>query len=248
MRPVALSVFLIVLAPLGAYAAPPDGGPPATQGAPAAPEATAPETAPAPDAGTPEAARLRVEVGHQRVLSVPGLTRAAVGDPAIADVTPTGAGELLVTGLKIGETSLTLWFGARHELRLLEVTAEGRLQEVRDMMAVLGLDALTAKQVGGKVVVQGTVSDVETASRLEQLKKAVPDLVLLTRTDPEVFEEIAGRITDALHEAGLPNAEARAVRGTIFLEGTVADEAEKAKAEKVARAIYEDVVTELSGE
>ncbi|MGC4122691.1 MAG: pilus assembly protein N-terminal domain-containing protein [Myxococcales bacterium] len=64
-------------------------------------------------AAEPSEAPVRVSPGMQEVLKVPGLTKAALGDPAIADVTVTGPGELLVLGKKQGKTSLMLWTKAK---------------------------------------------------------------------------------------------------------------------------------------
>jgi pilus assembly protein CpaC len=37
-------------------------------------------------------------VGTQKVMSVPGIARIAIGDPAIADVKPIGGSQVLIVG------------------------------------------------------------------------------------------------------------------------------------------------------
>jgi Flp pilus assembly secretin CpaC len=50
-------------------------------------------------------------VNDQRILSVPGITQVAVGDDKVADIKTLGHGELLVTGLAPGHTSLRVMVG-----------------------------------------------------------------------------------------------------------------------------------------
>jgi Flp pilus assembly secretin CpaC len=52
---------------------------------------------------------LRVKQGETKVLSVPNVTRVAVGDPAIADIEVGGAGSLRVKARGVGETTLLVW-------------------------------------------------------------------------------------------------------------------------------------------
>jgi Flp pilus assembly secretin CpaC/predicted Ser/Thr protein kinase len=64
--------------------------------------------APAPEA--PEV--LRLFRGDQKVLTIPGIQRVAVGDSAIADVKTLGDGQLLVVGAGVGRTTLMAWTSA----------------------------------------------------------------------------------------------------------------------------------------
>lgn len=52
---------------------------------------------------------LALEVGTQQVLSFRGLTRVAVGDPAVLEVKVVDGRQLLLTGTKPGRTSVTVW-------------------------------------------------------------------------------------------------------------------------------------------
>jgi Flp pilus assembly secretin CpaC len=48
-----------------------------------------------------------------RVLELKGVTRLAIGDPSIADVTTVGNGEVLLTARSSGVTTLLVWRGER---------------------------------------------------------------------------------------------------------------------------------------
>jgi pilus assembly protein CpaC len=52
---------------------------------------------------------LTVKAGNSKPLSVPGVTRVALGDPDIADVKLTGDDVLRIDGRKAGETNLLVW-------------------------------------------------------------------------------------------------------------------------------------------
>jgi Flp pilus assembly secretin CpaC len=90
-----------------------------------------PEKAPTPNpAVAPEAEEpLVLRVGTQRVLTVKGLERAAIGDPAVADVQPGGDGALRVGALGVGRTTLLAWLadGTRKRWEVSVVGAETRL-------------------------------------------------------------------------------------------------------------------------
>ncbi len=124
---VAAAVVLISLAGGWAWLRPE-----ASRGAGAA--AAVPAKHPAPGTGAldrgphPEAAtsplplRFEVGLGELRLLSAPGATRVAVGDPLVADVEVSGPGELLIRGAAPGETTLLVWTGdlrATYPLRVV---------------------------------------------------------------------------------------------------------------------------------
>ena len=79
---------------------------------------------PAATAEQPSSARIRVEIGHQKVLHVgAGLTRIAVGDPAIADATALhhgaeGGGDVVIVGKSGGSTDLLIWDAAHSSVPL----------------------------------------------------------------------------------------------------------------------------------
>lgn len=67
--------------------------------------------APAQAAEPPADETLTLKRGAKQVLTVPGLTRVALGDPSIADVKTTGADGVEVSALAAGKTTLILWSG-----------------------------------------------------------------------------------------------------------------------------------------
>ncbi|HEX8706098.1 MAG TPA: pilus assembly protein N-terminal domain-containing protein [Myxococcaceae bacterium] len=70
--------------------------------------AQAPAAAPAANAEEV----LTLQAGTLKTLTVPGITRIALGDPDIADVELTGGDALRIDGRKAGETKLLIWTGS----------------------------------------------------------------------------------------------------------------------------------------
>lgn len=68
-----------------------------------------PETKPDPVIAPPRTTELPMFQGEQKVLTFPGLSRIAVGDPKIADVKATADGELLISAVSEGRTTMMIW-------------------------------------------------------------------------------------------------------------------------------------------
>lgn len=178
--------------------------------------------------------------GEQSVLRVPGITRIAVGDPNVADVTPTSKGELLVLGKKLGRTTLTLWRARGLETRQL-VVDDGHASELGVKLKQLVSPSLRVERFAGYTVVDGTLDSVEEWSRLSALVGGDPNVKVLARLNPRVLPVVAQRITAEFHKAGLAQARAECVGQTVFLEGSVADEVELKRALLIANALYAQV-------
>lgn len=178
--------------------------------------------------------------GEQSVLRVPGITRIAVGDPNVADVTPTSKGELLVLGKKLGRTTLTLWSARGLETRQL-VVDDGHASELGLKLKQLVSPSLRVERFAGYTVVDGTLDSVEEWSRLSALVGGDPNVKVLARLNPRVLPVVAQRITAEFHKAGLAQARAECVGQTVFLEGSVADEVELKRALLIANALYAQV-------
>ncbi len=74
----------------------------------------------------PVAQTLRLEVGLERVLTLSGIERVAVGDPKICDVKTVGGHQLLVVGASVGRTTLLVWPGDGRRLAWEVVVAARR--------------------------------------------------------------------------------------------------------------------------
>ena len=81
---------------------------------------TAPAAIAQSKAGVQES-EIHLHKGRQKVLPIAGLERAAVGSDAIAEVHRMSEGQLLVTGLSPGTTTLLTWSKSGMRQRFLLV-------------------------------------------------------------------------------------------------------------------------------
>jgi pilus assembly protein CpaC len=180
---------------------------------------------------------LRLAPGTQEVLRVPSVTRVAVAEPSIADVTPTGRGELLVVGKAMGRTTLTLWTASGVQTRQV-VVDDGHANELTRRIHELVSPTLKVETFNGAIVIDGTLDSIEEYHRLKTLVDGEASVKLLVRLNPRVLPMVAEQMNAAFKKQGLAAAHANCVGQTIFLDGSVADERELQKALLIANAYY----------
>lgn len=121
-------------------------------------------------------------LGMQEMLEIGrGVTRVAVGNPQVADVSLVGGRQLRILGLGAGETDIHIWRGQARSRMVVSVG-----QGLEGARAAAAKDpALAGVQVGseaGRVVLRGTVPSLEAHQRLVSLARPERgELVDLTR-------------------------------------------------------------------
>jgi pilus assembly protein CpaC len=184
---------------------------------------------------------IRLAPGAQEVVKVHNLTKVGVGDPNIADVTPTARGELLVTARARGRTTLTMWTSKGLETRVV-VVDDGKTTELGKLVKSMVNPSLRVEEFGGQTVIDGLLDSPGELQRLRSLTANEPNVTILARLDPRVIPAVAQNINAALQRAGLKNAYASVVGSTLMLEGSVADEREMKKAQLIADSYAGDLL------
>lgn len=187
---------------------------------------------------------IRLSPGTQEVLRVSSVSRVGVGDPNVADVTPTSRGELLVTARGRGRTTLTLWTAKGIETRQV-VVDDGRSSELGKLVKSMVNPSLKVEEYSGITVIDGLLDSPAELRRLRELVGNDGNVKVLARLDPRVLPAVAQNITAALRKQGLPNATVALYGQTLVLEGSVADERERHKAQLIAESYAADVLTRL---
>jgi Flp pilus assembly secretin CpaC len=167
------------------------------------------------------------------VIKVQNLTRVGVGDPGIVDVTPTSKGELVLTARGRGRTTLTLWTARGLETRQV-IVDDGRSSELGRLVKTMVNPSLRVEEFSGQVVIDGLLDSPSELKRLRTLVGDDANVKILARLDPRVLPAVAQNITAALHREGLKDAQAACIGQTLVLEGSVADEREREKAQMIA--------------
>ncbi len=182
--------------------------------------------------------------GTQTVLDFPSIRRVAVANPTVADVKVVGKTQLLIVGNQRGTTALTVWTDSGQQQRTI-VVAPPRVEELARELKALGFTSLDVRAIGENVVVDG---QVDSFGDLQTIRRAVDGLSyvkLLVRLDAKAVQAAltvtAEQINTALKRNGITSATAVVVGQRILLEGSVSDEAERHKAQRIADSYYEEL-------
>jgi Flp pilus assembly secretin CpaC len=194
-------------------------------------------------------ATVQLSPGEQKVLDFPSIRRIAVASPEVADVKVIGKKQLLVIAQRRGRTSLTVWTDKQQVLRTIVVDqprAEDLSRELRD----LGFTDLDIRTVGDNIVVDGRVDSLNDLKRLRSVVAGRSDVKLLVRADARVIQaalaNVAEQINTAFKRNGIVSARAVVVGQRILLEGSVTDDVEREKAQRIADSFYDELKGSLS--
>ncbi|HYH99408.1 pilus assembly protein N-terminal domain-containing protein [Hyalangium sp.] len=184
--------------------------------------------------------QVRLAPGQQRVLDFPSIRRVAVAAPDVADVQVVGKTQLLIIAQRTGRTALTVWTD-KGQLQRSIVVEPPRAEELAEGLEKMGFSGLEVRTIGDKLVVDGYVESLADMAKLRRFV-AGSSVTLLVRVDAQVIQAAltttAEQINTALKRNGLGAAKAVVVGQRILLEGSVSDEAERDKAQRIADSFY----------
>jgi len=196
-----------------------------------------------PAALAQEGTQLSLGVGTQKVVSVPGITRIAVGDPAIADVKTIGNNQILVIGAGEGKTTLLVWKSSGQRVSfLVSVRKQDPSDVINEIKKLLGeIEGVSVRMVGDRIYLDGQAYTTQDAERIEEVVNLYPNVKSFVKVAPNAKKLVAQNLNNAFQKAGLKNVQANVVGATIFLEGSVESQQDMQKAELITKAIGEKV-------
>ncbi len=114
---------------------------------------------------------VQVSLNESKYMEAPGITRMAVGNPAIADVQLLSSGDYLLVGKKAGSTSLIVWSNkGRLEYNVyVSGDDQGMASAIK---SAIGYPGVSVQMMNGKVLLRGTVENQyehDTAVKMAQL-------------------------------------------------------------------------------
>jgi pilus assembly protein CpaC len=201
----------------------------------------------ASDAGVELNAGADVEVialrpGGQKILNFPGVTHVAIGDPKVADVKTLGASQFLLVGLSVGDSGLMLFREGRapasYTIRVRNSEGCGIL-EIHELLPRNRKSSV--RMVGDRIFIDGEVGSLEELKGLLVLFELYPQVKNLAHLDPKLVQAAADSINDAFVRAGLKDVRAVLSGDDIVLEGAIADDLERRKAQAMADSIFEPI-------
>jgi pilus assembly protein CpaC len=132
------------------------------------------------DAGVPFTARVIDTSADSRSISIPlnrsvivettvEVSRTSIVNSNIVDVQPVSAKELLITGKSYGQTHVVLW-GPKDKQYVLDVVVDLDVESLNEALRSIDPQStVEAKPVLGNIILNGTVSSAERASRMVEV-------------------------------------------------------------------------------
>jgi pilus assembly protein CpaC len=196
----------------------------------------------APSFSQPEGGVITLGVGQQKVLQLGNVARVAIGEPEVADVRQVGGGgELLITGVGEGRTSLLVWRHNDVRLSYLVVVRKQDLKElVSEVRALLGdREGIHVRVVGDRVFLDGETVTADDYDRVQQVTQLYPSIKSFVRPSGNARKLAVEAINRALQKSGLRGVSASLVGAGLVLEGSVESKEDLKKVDLVTRAAGE---------
>ena len=190
-----------------------------------------------------EGGNIALGVGTQKVITVPGIQRVAVGDAAVADVKTIGNNQLLIIGASEGKTTLLIWKSSGQRVSyLVSVRRQDPNEIISEIKKLLGeIEGVNVRMVGDRIYLDGQAYTQSDADRIDQVVGLYPNVKSFVKIAPNAKKLVAQNLNAAFQKAGLKNVQATVVGSTIFLEGSVESQQDLQKAELITKAIGEKV-------
>ncbi|MBL9037701.1 MAG: pilus assembly protein N-terminal domain-containing protein [Archangium sp.] len=190
-----------------------------------------------------EGGTISLGVGTQKVITVPGIQRVAVGDAAVADVKTIGNNQLLIIGSAEGKTTLLLWKTSGQRVSyLVSVRRQDPNEIIGEIKKLLGeIEGVSVRMVGDRIYLDGQAYTQADSDRIDQVVSLYPNVKSFVKIAPNAKKLVAQNLNAAFQKSGLKNVTASVVGATIFLEGSVESQQDLQKADLITKAIGEKV-------
>lgn len=128
-----------------------------------------------------------LKVGDTVIMEGQGISRIAIGDPAIADVAALSSREILLNAKTAGKTTLYIWdTSGRHVFNVVVNLPEpDRSKICAKVTEQINDPRIKVRWVGDSLILDGTVSNGLDATRAESIAKAVIEQSALPEAQPE---------------------------------------------------------------
>lgn len=181
-----------------------------------------------------------VSPGKQQTISIPRVMRSTVSNDNIAAAeTLSSEGQVIVTGLSIGKTEMTIWIdNGKKDFYIINVV-ERETHVDKDLTQLLGgIEGIQVKNTASGVVVDGQLYRSEDLELVQKVLKQYPRVQNYTKVNVGALEFFQTAMLQKLQEQGFDQIEISKAGDTLYLEGFVNSPLEKTRAEKIAKTVY----------
>jgi Flp pilus assembly secretin CpaC len=126
----------------------------------------------------PSTIQKELRVGDSQIIECKDVTRAAVGDPLIADVAALSSREILVNSKSPGKTVVFIWDATgRKVYKITVLPVELDMAKLCGQISEeIGDPRITVRGVGSTIILEGAVSREAESSRAEAVAQAVVEM------------------------------------------------------------------------
>lgn len=157
--------------------------------------------------------------------------------------------EVNLTGLKAGETTLTLR-DAAGDIRaryLVKVTASDQSKVVVQLKELLGdVEGLEIGIKGDAVYVGGQIVVPSDIGRVVVILDKYPDVLRLVELSPQTQLIIARKMQEEIQKNNFKDVTVRVVNGSFWIEGVVGSEEDSRRIEQIVNAYLPDQIQNLA--
>jgi len=181
-----------------------------------------------------------VTPGKQQTLSISKVIRSHVSNDQIAaSETLTSEGQVIVTGLSMGRTEMTVWLeNGKKDFYIIHVV-ERENHTDKDLNQLLGgVEGIQVRNTASGVVVDGQLYRSEDLELVQKVLKQYPRVQNYTKVNAGALEFFQSAMLEKLKEQGFDQIQISNAGDTLYLEGFVNTALEKSRAEKIAKTIY----------
>lgn len=155
-----------------------------------------------------------MDINQSSCLNTGGeITRVAIANPEIADITMISKTEMLVVAKKMGTTTLYIWTNDGMRQEYIINIRDHDTQTSAAVAKMIGYPGIEVEKIGNKVLLKGTVKNQLEKSRAEKIAEMYGEKVvnLLEMTNPEQIQieaKILEISTDKVKKLGIQYANA----------------------------------------
>ena len=185
--------------------------------------------------------------GGSEIIKGKGITRAAVSDPAIADIVPVSTTEVLVNAKKDGTATIRVWDNNGMTTYTLTVTKPALTPEelTVEIAQQIGSAGVTVRVTGDSIILSGTAPTAAAAQQAASIAGTFGKKVLnLITSDAITSQKLIESLQAAMPNDGLTYTELP--DQTVMINGTVPSVEAATKVQDVIKAWIGN--TESTGE
>lgn len=179
--------------------------------------------------------KVDIRIGTQKALTVPEpkISRVDVADPSILSAKVSGDNRLVLTAIKKGITSVSIWQRETESLDYIVTTWNILPENIKEM--IKDIPSATLMRTGSKITLMGALLTQKDEQRIKRITEVFSnDVDNLTYYDSQQSKYEA--LKHILQAIGHPNVKARFVSDNVVLSGTVYSKEDKERAEIAASA------------